>query len=411
MQKFGLIGKTLKHSYSSLIHNEFNEYGYDLIELQPEQVKDFMLNNDYAGFNVTIPYKEEVIPYLDSIDEYTKLIGAVNTVVKRDNKLKGYNTDIYGMEYSLNRAGITLKDKVVLILGSGGTSKTAIALAKCQNAKKIIMLSRSGEVNYQNYFEQKDVQVVINTTPVGMYPNSYECKIDLSVFDKLEGVFDAIYNPDLTLLTYNAKRLGVKYSNGLPMLVAQAKGAMQLFLDKQVDDDIIEKVISTIKRQTLNIVLIGMSGSGKSSVGKIIADKLGREFIDTDTVIEQREQTDIPTIFAQKGQEYFRKVEREVLLDVGKMTGKVIATGGGVIENQDNLFPLKQKGIIFYLKRDIEKLDRKGRPLATSLDAVKTLFERRKGLYQNFADYSVDNNADINNTVKGILDIYENISD
>ena len=411
MQKFGLIGKTLKHSYSKTIHNLLGDYSYDLVELEEDKVKDFVLSKEYHGYNVTIPYKQTVIPYLDEVDKSALDIGAVNTVVNKNGKLIGYNTDIFGMKYALDRAGIRLNGKVVLILGSGGTSKTATALAKQEKAKEIIVLSREGKVNYQNYFEQKEVQIVINTTPVGMFPNNYDCKIDLDKFEKLEGVFDAVYNPDLTYLTYTAKKLGVKYSNGLPMLVAQAKGAMQLFFDKQIDDDIIQKVLQKLKKETLNIVLIGMSGCGKSSVGKLLAKELGREFVDTDTLIEERENRDIPTIFKDSGEPYFRQVEKAVLKDQGKLTGKVIATGGGVIKDKDNYFPLKQNGVIIYLKRDIEKLERKGRPLSTDLGAVKKLFEERKELYQNFADIVVDNNGQIQNTVKEILDKYESFSD
>ena len=411
MQKFGLIGKTLKHSYSKTIHHLLGDYEYDLIELEEDKVKSFVLSKEYDGYNVTIPYKQTVMQYLDEIDQTALDIGAVNTVVNKNGKLIGYNTDIFGMKYALDRANINLKDKVVLILGSGGTSKTATALAKREGAKEILILSRSGEVNYQNYFERRDVQVVINTTPVGMFPNNYECKIDLDNFFNLEGVFDAIYNPNLTYLTYKAKEKFVKYSNGLPMLVAQAKGAMQLFLDKDVNNSVIEKILQNLKKDTLNVVLIGMSGSGKTSVGKELAKTLGREFVDTDKLIEERENRDIPTIFKDSGEAYFRQVEKAVLKEQGKLTGKVIATGGGVIKDRENYFSLKQNGVIVYIKRDLEKLDRKNRPLATDLNAVKKLFEERKGLYLDFADFLVDNNDELQNTVKEILEKYESFGD
>lgn len=409
MQKFGLIGKTLKHSYSKTIHSSLSRYSYDLIELTENQLESFVMQKNYCGYNVTIPFKEQIIPFLDELDKSAKEIGAVNTVINKNGKLIGYNTDIFGMEYALEKANVTLKDKVVLILGSGGTSKTAKALAKSKNAKKILFLSRNGEINYQNYSLQKDVQVIINTTPVGMYPNNYDCKIDLSVFPLLEGVFDAVYNPSLTYLTFMAKKMGIKYCNGLPMLVAQAKGAMELFLDKKTDNDIIENVLKDLKRQTLNIVLIGMSGVGKTTIGTKLAKILDREFIDTDKVIEKNEGKDIPTIFKENGEEYFRELESQVIKEVGVKTGKVIATGGGAVIKEDNLFPLKQNGLIFFIERDLSKVDRKNRPLATSLDAVKKLFEKRKPLYENFKDFTIKND-EIENAVKGILDIYENIS-
>ncbi len=410
MEKFGLIGKTLKHSYSSKIHATMGGYSYSLVEISENDLEKFVLSKEYKGYNVTIPYKEKIIPYLDKVDDSAKNIGAVNTVVNKNGKLIGYNTDLFGMEYSLARAGIDLKDKAVLILGSGGTSKTATALCNKLKAKKILILSRNGNINYDNYAENKDVQVIINTTPIGMYPNNYDCKIDLNAFPLLEGVFDAVYNPNLTYLTYLAKKKGIKYSNGLPMLVAQAKGTMELFLDTKVDDLAIEKTLNQLEKQTLNIVLIGMSGCGKSTVSKLIAKELNREALDTDAIIEQRENTDIPTIFKQKGEKYFRDLEKSVIKEVGTLTGKVIATGGGAVLNSDNYFSLKQNSIIVYLKRGVEKLSTKGRPLSTDLTAVKNLFEKRKQKYLDFADIIVDNDGELQETVKEILLSYENFS-
>ena len=410
MEKFGLIGKTLKHSYSGKIHAMLGEYSYSLVEIMENDLEKFVNSKEYKGYNVTIPYKELIIPYLDELDKSVQEIGAVNTVVNKNGKLIGYNTDIFGMDYAMQRAGIELKDKVVLILGSGGTSKTATALAKSKGAKKVLILSRNGEINYQNYMDNKDVQVIVNTTPIGMYPNNYDCKIDLDSFPLLQGVFDAVYNPSLTYLTYLAKKKGIKYSNGLPMLVAQAKGAMELFLEREVSNHIIEKVLSVLEKQTLNIVLIGMSGVGKSTIAKVLAKSLDRDLVDTDQQIEQKTGKDIPTIFAQSGEEYFREIEREVLNEIGVLTGKIIATGGGVVTKECNYFPLKQNGLIFFIERDLDKVSRKGRPLATSLDAVKALFEKRKPTYQAFADYTVLNDKGIEDAVKEILSIYENFS-
>ena len=279
-KKFGLIGKTLKHSFSKPIHAQLGDYPYEMIELAPEKVGEFVKSGYLDGFNITIPYKKEVIPYLDKIDERALAIGAVNTVVYREGKILGFNTDFDGMKYMLARAGITLEGKNVLIAGSGGTSNTARAVAQSLGAKSIKVLSRSGEINYENYKETAaDTQVVINTTPVGMYPENYTCKIDLSAFKELSGVADAVYNPALTTLLYQAKMLGVPYSNGLPMLVAQAKYAMELFLDIKVSDEVIEPIINTLSKQYLNIVLVGMPGSGKSSIGKALKEELALDLI------------------------------------------------------------------------------------------------------------------------------------
>ena len=404
MEKFGLIGRTLKHSYSEKIHKLLADYEYKLYELEPDQLKGFVQSGKLKGFNVTIPYKKDVMEYLDEIDHSALLIGAVNTVVNQNGKLKGYNTDFKGMEYMLERAGITLEEKKIMILGTGGTGNTATAVAKAHGAKEIITVSRGGEVNYGNYTERADVDVIINTTPVGMYPNNYSTPIDLDKFNNLSGVVDVIYNPDTTLLTFQAKQKGIKYTNGLPMLVAQAKFAMEKFIGQSVSDDVIETVLKKLWAETLNVVLIGMPGSGKSTVGKAVADALNREFIDTDQEIVKKENRDIPTIFSQDGEEYFRKVEADVLKDVGKLTGKVIATGGGIIKSAENLFPLKSNGKIFWIKRDIEALATDGRPLSKDLETVKKLFEERKDKYSAFADFTIDNDGSIDSAVKGVLE-------
>lgn len=404
-KKFGLIGKTLKHSYSKEIHTLLGDYPYEMIELAPEKVGEFVKSGCLDGFNVTIPYKKDVIPYLDDIDERAQKIGAVNTIVKRNGKLIGYNTDFNGMIYALKMAGITIKDKNVLILGSGGTSNTSRAIAEHLGAKSVRILSRAGEINYENYKQVAlDSQVIINATPVGMYPENYNCLIDLSVFKNLSGVVDAIYNPALTQLLYQAKKLGVPNVNGLPMLVAQAKFAMELFLGINVSDDIILPIVEKLNKESLNIVLIGMPGSGKTTIGKILAEKLNREFIDTDQEIVKKEGRSIPEIFADNGEEYFRKVEREVLKEVGKLSGKVISTGGGVIKNLNNYFPLKQNGKIFWIDRAINKLVTEGRPLSKDIETVKKLYAERKEKYEFFADKKITNDGEFADAVKGVMD-------
>lgn len=409
MQKFGLIGKTLKHSYSKKIHPLLGDYQYDLVELLPEQLKDFALKKEYKGYNVTIPYKKDIIPFLDVIDENAKKIGAINTVVNRGGKLYGYNTDFDGMIYALKRTGIILKDKIVLILGSGGTSNTATAVAERLGALKVKILSRSGEINYQNYSSLAgDAQVIINTTPVGTYPDNYCCLIDLKVFKNLEGVIDVVYNPALSMLLFQAKELGVPYSNGFPMLVAQAKRASELFFDKILSDNLLEDIINRLQAENLNIVLVGMPGCGKTTLGKQLEKLLGKEFVDTDELIKKRENKSIPQIFADNGEEYFRKVESEVLADVGKLSGKIISTGGGVIKNKNNHFPLKQNGVIVWVKRDIDLLVCDGRPLSKDKFALEKLYEERKDNYAFFADECVVNDKSVDDAVKEIIKIYEN---
>ena len=403
-EKFGLIGKTLKHSYSKPIHNLLGDYSYELFEIAPETVGDFVENCGLKGFNITIPYKKDVMPFLDEIDERALKIGAVNTVVYRGGKKLGFNTDFDGMVYMLSRAGIEIKDREVLILGSGGTSATARTVCSFLGAKSVKVLSRTGEVNYENYKQTaSETSVVINTTPVGMYPENYTCKIDLAAFKNLTGVADAVYNPALTMLLYQAKKLGVKYSNGLPMLVAQAKYAMEHFLDKKVDDGVIEPIVKSLERQMQNIVLIGMPGCGKSTVGKILAEELQREFIDTDELIVKKAGMEIPEIFAKFGEEYFRNLETEVLKEVGVLGGKIIATGGGVIKNERNYFPLKQNAKIFWIKRDIDKLATDGRPLSKDIETVKKLYLERKDKYEVFKDFVIDNDGDIKSAVQGVI--------
>ncbi len=402
-KKYALIGRTLKHSYSKTIHAYLGDYRYDLIELESENLKSF-LESAVSGFNVTIPYKREIIQYLDHVAKDAKDIGAVNTVVKKDGKSYGYNTDFLGMIFAIRRADIEVKGKVVMILGSGGTSQTAIAVAKSLGAKKIVIVSRSGEINYENYKEQKDVEIIINTTPVGMYPNTEQSPIDLDGFSKLSGVVDAVYNPSMTKLLYLAKEKGLKYTNGLPMLVAQAKYASELFTGKEISDNVIEKILSEIEKDQLNVLFIGMPGCGKSTIGKAIAKELGREFVDTDLLIEERAKMPIKEIFAGFGEDKFRELETEVIKDLGKESRKVISTGGGIVKRKENEFYIKRNSKVFYIKRSIDKLATCDRPLSKDLSAVKKLYEERGNLYEKLADKSIDNDGDIQDAIKGVIE-------
>ncbi len=406
--QFGLIGKTLKHSYSKIIHEKFAKYGYDLIELENEQLSDFAKTNALNGYNVTIPYKKDIMPYLDEISKEALDIGAVNTVVNKDGKAYGYNTDFKGMIYMLDRAKISVKDKSVMILGTGGTSNTAVAVCKYLSASKIYVVSRAGEINYQNCYDYKGVEIIINTTPVGMYPNTNASPINLKRFTKLIGVVDVIYNPAKTKLLFEAQELKLLNTNGLPMLVAQAKYAMDYFLSQTSDDCLIERVLAEMQKEMQNIVLIGMPSSGKSSVGKVVASKLNREFIDIDLEIEKAENMSISQIFEQKGEEYFRKIEKEITLKVCSESSKVISTGGGVVKDLDNLFSLKQNGKVILITRDIDKLVCDGRPLSKDKQTIKELYEQRKDLYNLFADGVVVNDGELADAVQGVIFEYEN---
>ena len=401
--KCALIGAKLGHSYSKLIHEQLGNYSYDLVELEPNDLENFIKSKQYDAYNVTIPYKVDVFKFLDDASELAKSIGAVNTVYCRNGALIGDNTDFLGMIYALDRAKIQIKDRKVMILGSGGTSKTARAVCENLGAREIIIVSRNGQVNYQNYNQHADAEVIINTTPVGMYPITDQSPIDLNAFTNLQGVFDAIYNPSLTKLLFSVKLKGVNYTNGLPMLVAQAKYASELFTGNTIADDIIEKIILTIEKKNKNVVLIGIPGCGKSTIGKLLAKRLEREVIDTDSEIEKECKCDIPKIFADNGEDYFRQVESLVAKKVGILTGKVIATGGGIIKRKENLFYLKQNATIIFLDRELSSLAKNNRPLSSGVGALEKLYSERIDSYREFADIIVDNNQSLEDVVEGVI--------
>lgn len=399
--EYGLIGETLKHSFSVEIHNAFADYDYILKEIPQDNVENFMRVADFCGINVTIPYKQTVIPYLDTISENAQKIGAVNTVVKKNGKLHGYNTDFSGMRAMLLRAGFELFGKKVLILGSGGTSKTANAVAKSLGASEVITVSRKGAVNYETaYAKHSDAHFIINTTPVGMYPNAEAVPIDLERFSALQGVADAIYNPLKTQLIENAERRNIKATGGLYMLVAQAAEAVKLFTGEDLSEQAIEKVYARILRDKQNIVLIGMPSSGKSTIGKALAKRLNKKFFDTDSLIVEKENKQISQIFEKVGEEGFRKTETDVVKEVSALGGAVIATGGGVIKNPENIRALKSNGIIVFIDRDFgELICTSSRPLSNTVDDLKNLYSERYPLYKKYADISVNIGNDVEKNV------------
>ena len=402
----GLLGRKLGHSYSPQIHAHLGNYSYCLFQKEPEEIEDFLKHGDFTGLNVTIPYKKTIIPYLDELSPIARKLGAVNTVVRRaDGTLFGHNSDYFGFASMVLRSGLSVTGKKVLVLGSGGASSTAAAVMRELGAA-VIIISRSGENNYGNLSLHSDAAVIVNTTPVGMYPDTGISPVDLSLFPSLEGVLDLIYNPARTQLLLDAEKRGIIAENGLWMLVAQAKEAAEAFTGTQISDAVIERTHRMLQQQMGNIVLIGMPGCGKTTVGQLLAAKTGKIFADSDALIEELAGKPIPQIFAQDGEDIFRQWETEALKQLGKQSGHVIATGGGCVTKERNAPLLRQNGTVIWLKRDIEHLPTDGRPLSQA-NPLSELYQIRKPLYEAFADLSVHNNGSPDETVLSILNQLE----
>ena len=389
--KYGLIGEKLSHSFSKEIHEALADYEYEITPIAKDKLDEFMIKREFIAINVTIPYKEDVIPYLDYISDQAKEIGAVNTIVNRGGKLFGYNTDFFGMTDLINHAGIEIKGKKVLVLGTGGTSKTSLSVVKALGAREIYTVSRSGKdgaLTYDEAYEKhSDAEVIINTTPAGMYPNIDGLPIDSVRFPSLEGAIDAIYNPLRTKFVQRAKEGGAIAEGGLYMLVAQGVRAAEIFLGKEFSEDETEKVYGKILRSKENIVLSGMPGCGKSTIGKMLAEKLHRPFIDLDDEIVKMAGKPITEIFAEGGESHFRNIETEVARNVARISGAVIATGGGAILRDENVRLLKQNGRIYFLDRPLEQLlPTADRPLASSAEAIKTRYNERFPRYCSVCD-------------------------
>lgn len=390
--KCGLLGRTLGHSYSPQIHAMLGDYAYTLFEKEPEEVADFLKNGDFAGINVTIPYKQAVIPYLDDLSDAARRIGAVNTILRRpDGSLWGHNTDYYGFSSMVQRTGLALEGKKVLVLGSGGASRTVVCVLEELGANPVV-ISRTGEDNYQNLSRHADAAAIVNTTPVGMYPNTGISPVELDGFSHLEGVLDLIYNPARTQLLLDAERRGIPTQNGLWMLVAQAKEAAEVFTGAPIAHSAIARIHHALSRQMQNLVLIGMPGCGKSTIGPLLAQATGRSFVDADETIAALAGKNIPEIFAQDGEDAFRRLETQVLADLGKRSGLVIATGGGCVTRADNYPLLHQNGILLRLERELSLLPTDGRPVSQSR-SLSRLYEVRDPLYRAFADITIDNNG------------------
>ena len=393
--EYGLIGKNIDYSFSPYIHSLLG-YDYGVRNLEREELADFFAKRDFLGVNVTVPYKKEVIKYLDKVDEVALRCGAVNTVINEDGVLTGYNTDFCGLNEALKRACITLRGMNVLIAGSGGASETAKFLAEVSEAKSVKIVSRKGEINYENVYENTDMEVIIDATPVGTTPYYNEKILDLSRFPELIGVFDLTYNPLKTALIKQAESLRLRSDSGLYMLVKQACAASELFKKTTVSAEKCNYIYEKVKKSMTNIVLIGMPGCGKTTVGRKLAEITGREFFDVDEIIEKEEKTTIAEIFAKKGEKYFREREKETVKRLSLVTGKVIATGGGSVVDRENVDYLGRNGIFVWIKRDLSLLCSYGRPLLSDKSEKRErLFSERKPVYENTADITVSNDLSV----------------
>jgi len=412
---FGLLGEKLGHSYSPVIHERLGGYEYPLYEISPCDLDAFMTEKKFDGVNVTIPYKQAVMRYCASLSAEANSIGSVNTIIKdKDGLLHGYNTDCHGFRVMLQRGNIDPEGKKILVLGGGGSSKTVIYVLSELGAREIITISRKGENNYTNISRHYDVQIIVNTTPVGMYPGNGESPVHLDEFKQLEGAADLIYNPMRTKLLLDAERLGIPRVNGLAMLVCQAEAASRLFLGMDFSGNdgeaersqLTDKIINAVISRTRNIALIGMPGCGKSTIGKQLAKTLNRPLADIDELIASCAEKNIPRIFAEDGEETFRGIETRVLGEQAARSGIVIATGGGIVTRPENFNLLRQNSLIIYLKRGLNELTVSGRPLSGSV-GIETLAKQRLPLYESWSDCIIDIEANPGLTVKKILNTLE----
>jgi shikimate dehydrogenase len=388
-KSFGLLGEKLGHSFSPLIHMQLGEYDYPLYEVSPDKLDSFMTERCFDGINVTIPYKQMVMPYCVTLSDEAWAIGSVNTIIKDDyGALHGHNTDHHGFRMMLERGGIEASGKKVLVLGDGGAARTVRAVLAALGAREVVTISRRGENHYGNIERHYNAEIIVNTTPVGMYPDNINSPLRLTGFRQLIGVADLIYNPTRTKLLLEAGRLGISCVNGLTMLVAQAEMASRLFLDTSARPELIDKIAALILKETQNIALIGMPGCGKSTVGRLLAQAMRRPFADIDEWIVAAAGKSIPQIFAEDGEEKFRQLETRILGEETKKSGIVLATGGGIVTRSENLDLLRQNSLIVYMKRELNELVTDGRPLSRGV-GVHALAEQRLPLYESWSDCAV----------------------
>ena len=403
--KCGLLGARLGHSYSQQIHGMLADYEYRNYEKSAEELDAFLRGGDWDGLNVTMPYKKAVIPYCTQLSERARRIGAVNTLVRLpDGGLYGENTDAYGFEKLIRRNGVEIAGRKCLVLGSGGASVMACAVLQDLGAGSVTVISRGGADNYGNLERHADAAVIVNTTPVGMFPHNGEAAVDLTAFPACEAVLDVVYNPARTALLLQAERRGIRCAGGLYMLVGQAKRSAELFTGRPIDDGEIDRIEAQLRREMLNIVLVGMPGCGKSTLAAALGEALGRPVVEADALIAEAAGCSIPEIFAREGEEGFRRRESEVLREQGKRSGIVLSTGGGCVTREENYGPLHQNGTIVWLRRDLAALPKEGRPISLRSD-LGELFEKRRACYERFADHTVENDGSVDETLRAILEV------
>lgn len=406
MLRCGLLGETLGHSYSPMLHSLLADYEYRLFEVPQDGLSAFLKSDSWDGLNVTIPYKKAVVPYCDALSEAAETLQSVNTLVRRpDGTLYGDNTDLYGFLYMVRKSGIDPMGRKALVLGSGGAGVTVKAALERLGAA-VTVISRSGADNYENLDRHADARIIVNTTPVGMYPRNGAAAVDLTRFPLCEGALDIVYNPARTALLLQAEALGIPCAGGLSMLTAQAKRACELFTGTSLDDGVQERVERTVDHRLRNIILIGMPGCGKSTVARALGEALGREVVEADALIAERAGMTIPEIFAQQGEDGFRALETAVLTEQGKRSGIILSTGGGCVTREENYPLLHQNGTIFCLTRGLDKLPADGRPVSQSTD-LAALYARRKPLYERFADVTVSNDGPSADTLNAIMEGYQ----
>ncbi|MBQ6927361.1 MAG: shikimate kinase [Oscillospiraceae bacterium] len=403
--KCGLLGRKLGHSYSPAIHKMLADYSYELFEREPEEVGDFLRSGEWDGLNVTIPYKKTVLPYCTELSDTARAIGSVNTLVRRPGGgIYGDNTDACGFETLVGLSGVDVKGKKTLVLGSGGASVSVCYILRRLGAENVTVISRGGADNYENLERHADAKIIVNTTPLGTYPNNGTAAVDLTLFPWCEGVLDIVYNPARTALLLQAERLGIPCASGLTMLVAQARRSSELFTGCCIADSEVQRIVTALGKTMQNIILIGMPGSGKSSLAKLLAEKLQRPLYEADAEIEKAAGCTIPEIFAAEGEEGFRQRETAVLRELGKRSGAVISTGGGCVTREENYDLLHQNGTLVWVRRDTDLLPKEGRPISLRSD-LGELYEKRKPLYERFADAAVDNDGTLADTLDKILEV------
>lgn len=405
--EYGCIGEHLAHSFSKEIHNALADYDYVLQELTPDELAVFMAEKSFKAINVTIPYKKEVIPYLHWISDEAREINAVNTVINKDGKLYGYNTDFYGLSALITRQGVSLAGKKVVILGSGGTSNTAYAVARSMLAGSVVKVSREERDGYVTYCElyesHNDAEIIINTTPCGMYPDIGKSAIDLGRLPQVSAVFDAVYNPLCSKLVCDAREKGITAVGGLYMLVSQAAYAVEKFIDAPVDLQRVEDIYTKLYKEKMNIVLIGMPASGKTTVGNLLAERLCKKFEDSDSLVVETAGEPIPYIFAEKGEAAFREIECNVIAQASKNNGMVLATGGGAILNKKNIDNLKGNGRVYFIDKPLDMLAATAdRPLSSNREDLEKRYNERYALYTSYADVVIDGSGTVEEVAKRI---------